>query len=291
MLNLHNILLCMNINFRKWKTNPRIYIVLVILFVFHLYGYEGYKQMAEYFDVPISPWVFPFFFAFPIIMFLLGAVPMLLYSEAPFTDHHAPFIIIRIERQSWIIGQILYIILSSFIYTIVSVIISILSLIPEVSFSTDWGPVLWTLAQNPKVRNDAGVNITVPGIDLLNNMSAIEAMIFAILLYWLVAAFLGITILCFNILFKRGFGVIISAILTCVSVFSSMIGTLRFGSIFLWFSPVSWANLYSLALYKTDTRPPIWYAFTVLIASILIMSVISVIAFCKKDLDFEKGEY
>lgn len=291
MDNFHNMLLCMNNNFKKWKNSPRIYVILIILVIFHFYGFDGYRKISEFLEVPISPWVFPFFLLHPLMMFTFGAIPMLLYGEAPFTDHQSPFIVIRAGRQNWIIGQILYIILSSFIYTAISILISILSLVPQVRFDSEWGQVIYTMGQNADVANLAGVNIMMPGTQLINKFTSTEAMMYSFLLYWLATTFLGLIILSFNVCIKKGTGMIVAGVFTCMCYFSAIFGNIGFGKIIMYFSPVSWGNIYNISKYDGDGLPSFTYALTILISSILIMSMISVIAFCKKDLDFEKGEY
>lgn len=291
MTECSKILLSMSYNFRKWKTNPRIYIILVILVIYHFYTFRRYVQIASFLGMSVSICVFPFFFALPLMAFICGALPMLLYSEAPFTDYYAPFFVIRSGKRNWIIGQILYILLSSFIYTLVSALISILVLIPRVSFELDWGEALWTMAQNPQLAQQVGTAVIMPGEELMNAMSGGMALLYSVLLGWLVAAFLGVVILCFNVLIKKGIGMIVAGFFTGLAYFAAIFGPIIFGNAVRWFSPVSWCNLYFVKLSNDSSAPPIWYAFTVLISSILIMSIISVIAFCKKDLDFEKGEY
>ena len=293
MTDLKCILLAMSKNFRQWKYNLRIYLVLVILFVFQWYGFREYTNIAAYLGMPISLCIFPFFVGMPIDAPSFGATAMILYSEAPFADHYAPFTVIRTGRRNWIIGLFLYIIVSSLIYTLTAVLLSFVVLLPNVEFNFDWGEVMWVMARETlDLAAEVGVQYAaMPAIDLLRAMSGEMAMILSILLYWLITVFLGMIILCFNILFKKGVGLVIAGIFTGLSYFSAVFGQLSFGNAVKWVSPVCWRFLLNLKLYSTSTLPPIWYAFTVLIASILIMSVISVIAFCKKDLDFEKGEY
>lgn len=290
MDNVRSILLSMSKGFRQWKHSTRVYLVFALLLLFQWYGFREYTDIAAYLGIPMSLCIFPFFVGMPIDTSSFGAMAMILYSEAPFSDHHAPFMIIRTGRRNWVIGQILYVLLSSLVYTLVAVLLSFVVLLPDIELNFDWGQAMWTMAQNPGLAGEVGVKYAaMPAVGLLTAVSGQKAMLLSILLYWLISAFLGMIIFCFNILCTKGVGLVIAGFFAGFSYFAATFGDFVFGSIPKWFSPVCWRYLGNLEIYD-PSQPPVWYAFTVLIVSILIMSVVSVVVFCKKDLPFEKGE-
>ncbi len=293
MVSLRQIVLCMNKNFKKWKTSPRVYLLILITVVFQYSGFEGYRKIAEYLDHPINMFLFPMFFVYPIMVYIFAAFPMLLYGEAPFTDRQSPFMVIRSGRLNWILGQICYILLSSLIIAVFTAALSIVMLLPRVEFNTEWGPVMWTLAQDYSILEEAGVHVLAPTLELMQQIGPMQAMLLTVSIYWLAGAFLGTVILCFNIIVHRGFGLIVAGCIASLSYFSYAIINQNLIGLLNHISPLNWICVFRISLTpgKLSPYPTVPYVFTFFIVGILTMSVISVIAFCKKDLDFEKGEY
>lgn len=292
MDNVRSILLSMSKGFRQWKHSTRVYLVFALLLLFQWYGFREYTDIAAYLGIPMSLCIFPFFVGMPMDTSSFGAMAMILYSEAPFSDHHAPFMIIRTGRRNWVIGQILYVLLSSLVYTLVAVLLSFVVLLPNVELNFDWGRVIWTMVQNPNLLDELGVrDITWPDLDVVRAISGQKALLLSILFYWLVTVFLGMIMLFFNVISKKGVGLVLAGVFIGLSYFSASFGALVFGSAIKWFSPVCWRYIGNLGLNSNSNLPPVWYAFTILVVLILAMAVGSVVAFCKKDLPFEKGEF
>ena len=107
MANLRKVLFVSLCHFRRWPTNPRMYLLLILL--------AGYINMMLYpvrdfcaqYNVAISPWVFPYLMAEPysLLMVMLGIV--LLFCDAPFLDEEQPYVILRAGRLCWCAAQIL----------------------------------------------------------------------------------------------------------------------------------------------------------------------------------------
>lgn len=292
MGNIKSILLVINKNFRQWKRSVRIFLTFAILVIFQWYGFREYTVVSAYLGAAVSLCVFPFFVRMPIDAPSFGATALILYSEAPFIDRHTPFMVIRIGKRNWIIGQIVYLLLSSLIYTLVSVLLSFVVLLPNVELNFDWGRVIWTMVQNPNLLDELGVrDITWPDLDVVRAISGQKALLLSILFYWLVTVFLGMIMLFFNVISKKGVGLVLAGVFIGLSYFSASFGALVFGSAIKWFSPVCWRYIGNLGLNSNSNLPPVWYAFTILVVLILAMAVGSVVVFCKKDLPFEKGEF
>lgn len=293
MRNLKTVLVCARVNFRKWLTTPRFYVIFAVIIIFEYYTFAGMSKVAAHFDLNSAPWVFPFFLGNPIMFVIMGSLTTLFYCNAPFADAHTPFLIVRTGRRNWIIGQMIYIYLSSFIYTSCFFLLSILMLLPRIEFTTEWGTLLHTISKSPiEVMEQAGTIISfVPHEELLELLTPIQATALAFLLFWLVTAFVGVLICSFNIVIGRMSGIVAAGVFTSIAYFSSFLGTFSIGLWLYYLSPISWSSISYLDWYKTGAIPTPKYAIICLFVAIVILSVISVIGFCKKDLVIQKGDF
>jgi len=289
MTNLKTIWLCAQVNFRKWPISPRIYTLATIIAAFSIWVFSWISDYAEAVDVAVTPWVFPFLLTTPILFPIYGSLTMLLFCDAPFSDGHTPFLIIRTSRRNWVIGQLLYIVLAAFIYSAFFVLMSILALIPNLQFSTEWGAVLKTIAFDPSSPSKYGITaFTIIGGSVMNLFEAVPATLVSFGLFWLVSVFIGILIFFFNIVIGGASGLVAAGFFTFIAYFSIFVGSLSFGNIIYYMSPVSWAGMFNLDWSGVGQIPSPLYAIGCLVGLILLMSIISVFVFCKKDIHIQE---
>ncbi|MBS4201838.1 hypothetical protein KHA93_19725 [Bacillus sp. FJAT-49732] len=282
MNNLKVILLCSQVNFRKWLVNPRIYTLAVITIAFLSYHSLGLSKFAAEKEIAITPWVFPFL-SIPPTMQVFACFIVLLFCDAPFADRHMPFLTIRTSRRNWIIGQLIYIILASFIYTIFVCVMSAIVLIPNLQLSTGWGVLIKTLAVKPDIAPSVLVFFDE---EIIKMFSPIKAILISSGLFWLVAVFIGVLIFFFNVVIKKMSGLVASGFFIFMSFFSIIQGILIFGEWIRYLSPISWMNISYLYWngFGFATASPTFAVLCLLIA-ILLMGIISTIVFCKKDMN------
>jgi len=104
----------------------------------------------------------------------------------------------------------------------------------------------------------------------------------------LVSVFIGVLIFCFNIVIGKMSGLVASGTFIFMSYFSIYAGTLNFGPKIYYFSPYSWASMNYLNWKYTGEIPSPTYAVFCLLGAILFMSIVSVIVFCKKDINIQE---
>lgn len=288
MTNLKTIWLCAQINFRKWPVSPRMYTLAAIIAAFSIWVFSWISDYADAVGVAATPWVFPFLLTAPILIPIYGSLTMLLFCDAPFTDSHTPFLVIRTSRRNWAIGQLLYIVLAGFVYSIFFVLMSMLSLIPNIQFSADWGTVLKTIAFDPSSPSKYGITaLAIIGGSVMSMFEAIPATLISFGLFWLVSVFIGVLIFCFNVVIGGASGLIAAGFLTFLAYFSIFVGRISFGNIIYYVSPVSWGSMFNLDWGGTGQMPSPIYAVGCLVGLILLMSIISVFIFCKKDIHIQ----
>lgn len=147
------------INIKKWFTNPRIYIVgLIMGLVLFCYSYDYYKVSSEIgYGVNILGLfvsVYGGATGFPRIMTLFGSV--LLFCDAPFMDENQQFVYLRLGRKKWVTGTLIYVFVTSFIYTLYLILALALGVLPNMGISAEWGELFEVTSINSGVTK-AGI--------------------------------------------------------------------------------------------------------------------------------------
>jgi len=276
---LIKIFSCSVQNLRKWSANPRIYVLSLLLIVFLGDSILPIAHFSSAVHVPATPWVFPYLALNQKVLLLLMLGIVLLFCDAPFIDAHQPYVIIRSGKRDWLLGQIVYIMLASALYFLFIALISVMMLLPNLTFSSEWGKILGTLA-----LTDAGTqfNVALPiSYQLQLTYTPIAAMAWSLLLNWLVGTFLGLLMFVLNMRLTRELGAVVAAALVFLQYFC-----FDANGFFLWhLSPVSWASLGNLDTTHTSALPSLTYAVSVLIGLNLMLILLAVLFFRKKNID------
>ncbi len=61
-----------------------------------------------------------------------------MFCNAPFMDDQQMFVLVRTGRLRWFAGQLAYIVAANLVYFLWTALTTVLVLIPQVGFSTDW---------------------------------------------------------------------------------------------------------------------------------------------------------
>ena len=282
MANLRKVLFVSLCHFRRWPTNPRMYLLLILL--------AGYINMMLYpvrdfcaqYNVAISPWVFPYLMAEPysLLMVMLGIV--LLFCDAPFLDEEQPYVILRAGRLCWCAAQILYMDMATIVYFLVVFLLTVVLLLPCVQFSADWGVAINTLAQTD-LGFQAGVALPFPS-EIMLRLSPLQAIGAELGMASWIGVFLGLVMFTLNALFNRGVGAIAA---TAFAVFPLFIRQTDWG--LHYFSPVSWASLVVLDFSGNTTMPSVYYAAGVLAVACATLILLDVWIVKKQNIEVIKS--
>lgn len=282
MRNMRTVLTCAHLNFKKWAVEPKIYVVFLVSALMMVWAWEGVTRYSLQVDVPVTPWGLAFSYSNTAMTVLIGCLLLLFYCNAPFADGHTPFVVIRTGRRNWILGQVVYIIESSFVYMVFNVVCMLLILSPSLSFSGDWGSVLKALANHPE--NYDG-HIYLSSWAQAQYSGPMYGLIGALFL-WLVPCFVGMVALFFNVISGRSLGVAVGGVFIFLSYFVFYVGSIFFGEGIYWISPFTWI---CPAYLSGRPRPTEMEGLCVLIVAIVMLAVGSVITVCKKDMTMQKG--
>ena len=109
---------CAGLNFRKWRVTPRLYVVAAVTLVQMLWCWIPLMQYSLSLGVPVTPWGFGFLYGSPTMLMTNSCLLLLLFCNAPFSDTHTPFVVIRTGRRNWMVGQLVYIAAASLLYVL-----------------------------------------------------------------------------------------------------------------------------------------------------------------------------
>lgn len=252
----------------QWLTNPRVISLFVLMSVFVWGDFRPISELSVMTQVRTNPLIFPFFSNNPVKQLILMAGVIFLFSDAPFINKNQPYIVIRSKRVSWVLGQILYIIIGSAIYFFVLMSVSILVLLPHATFATNgWGKIVNTLAQT-----NAGLQIKLQfGVlkKITGSYSPIGAFGISFLLNWGAACFFGLLMFAINLRLNRAYGIIVSGGI----LFFDLLVMNALSPAFYYFSPVSISRLGVLDPLGVSSFPNITYPFIFYGISIVIFSI------------------
>lgn len=281
MPNVRLVLFSALVNVKKWPVNPRIYTLIALVIAFLAYHTAGLTEFAKEQGLSLTPWILPHLMNPPVLQ-VFACLTILMFSDAPFVDRHMPFIVVRSGRKNWIFGQLVYIFVASFIYTLFIFLVSILVLVPQVKFSMDWGVVYKSLAMDYSLAPRATVFFSE---ELMNIFSPISATLISLGLIWLGAVFIGVLIFCFNIVIGHMSGLIAAGFFIFMSIFSIVHGRIVLGEWIIYISPISWMSISFIDWNGTGDflLPSVQYVLGFFIVTIIVMSVAAIKVFCKKD--------
>lgn len=276
---------CAGLNFRKWRVTPRLYVVAAVTLVQMLWCWIPLMQYSLSLGVPVTPWGFGFMYGHPTMLMTNSCLLLLLFCNAPFSDTHTPFVVIRTGRRNWMVGQLVYIAAASLLYVLYQFGLMLLILSPSLGFSWSWGSVLWQIAfsgYDPAYTGSLG-----PVKEVITQYSGLAYTLLSMLIMWLAGMLMGCLVLCFNLLSGRSLGVAISGVFCFLSYFCQYVGYTLFGGRIFWLTPMAWVYP---PILQGGRYPTVQQAILVLTVLIVGLAGLSVWACCRKDLVLQKGE-
>ena len=91
--------ICMQ-NIRKWGSNSRIKMCLIMSFLF-VYSYiSGMWKIIPLVGEKMNPWIFPFLFCWRFMKIVFMAPIVFIFCDAPFIDSNQSYVMLRTSRKS-----------------------------------------------------------------------------------------------------------------------------------------------------------------------------------------------
>lgn len=263
-------------NFRGWRGNSRIIITFCLGFILCFLLSDKAVQFArEYQTVMqiLEPFVWTFGDANSIL--LSSLLLLLLFADMPFISSGTPFYLVRIDRKTWILGQVVYIITATFLYLVFILVSTSLVCMSQSFVGNMWSETAAILGYSR-----AGKMVALPAFVKTLEMTtpyACTVTIFLLMLFY--TCFLVSVMLLFNL--KKGqLGGVVSVF--GISLFGFLLNPETIKAVFQlpdhlmyqanvaigWLSPLNHAT-YHMHNFGYDLLPRLWQTF--LIFGILIV--------------------
>lgn len=189
----------------KLTRNPRLYMIVFCNFIFLTSLMSPLRSFLRMYQLKATPFLFCFLFTHASVIFCFLAGIILLFSNAPFFDHSQMFLVIRTGKTRWALGQMIYMLLGSILYFLLLYGMSVLFLLPYLSFQNEWGSVWNTLARTD-LGVQFGVSLTVPA-NILNHFEPMELLSWTFFMGILNAMVLGLLLFFCNLFLGRMAGI------------------------------------------------------------------------------------
>lgn len=264
---------------RKWVNNPRYIILFLLLFLFCYQQFSQLNSFSKTMNTRINPLVFPFFAnTIPMqIVIMLGII--MLFCDAPFMDNQQCYLIIRSKRKAWVMGQVLYIYIASFIYFALIILWSVIILLPNATLATDgFGKVINTLAYT-NASSKINIFFTIDPVIVIR-YSPFSALCLNFFLQWTNGVLIGLILFIININYKRMLGVCVggAVVLWDITVYNFLPIKMRY------FSPVTFARLSMVDVTGISGPTPL-YTICFMIIAIVLLSFIAVASIKNKSIE------
>ena len=284
-------------DFRQWRRNPRIVLCFCLAFILcFLLSDKAVRFSRTYGSIMqiLEPFIWTFGDANSIL--LSSLLLILLFADMPFISAGTPFMLLRIDRKTWVLGQALYIVAATTVY-LLFVLLSTSFICQSRSFpGNQWSETAAILGYS-----GAGQAVALPALVKTLELSlpyACTAWIFALmLLYTLLLMFL---MLLFNLRVGQLGGVI--GVLS-FSLYGFLLNPKTIQTIFQipdewmykanvavgWLSPLNQAT-YHMHNFGYDLLPKLWQTVAIFLALIALLFLLSLHAVRRYNFSFTGTE-
>ncbi len=280
MSDIKNALIVASYNFKGWKYNPRVYITFALEFILCFLLTERAVGYAQDFGTTLQvfePFIWTFGDSNSIL--LSSLLLFLLFCDIPNVDCGVPFYLMRMNRRSWLFGQILYLISATFLYMVFT-LISTCVLCARMSFIGN----LWSDTSIALYHSNLSDDLILP-----SSMKAMEQMypyqsmiiIFGLMLLYMLA--LTMIIFVFSIWKSQRAGVVSGFVFSLygyimspsmLALFSKSENQTVLNVISAWLSPLQQAT-YHMHNFGFDLLPRLWQTYLIFGFIIIALIIIS----------------
>ena len=199
---------------------------------------------------------------------------LVIISGAPFLDAQQPYLLLRCGRYRWCVGQMLYLLEMSVLYTMWLFLVCLLTLAGHWTWDLQWDIVFRSLARQSSLGITYGVYLYMP-VQLQTAYTLPQAFWGTFCLTACLYCFLGMFVFLLNLLTGGNWGVYVAGGFVMMGL-TANVSLLPFWTYYL--SPFALANLNMLDPYGTSVLPSLTYANTFFLAGLFFMAAGSLLA-------------
>lgn len=292
MCKVRQIVLAAFANFRRWRRNPQMVLAFCLAFILCFLLSDKVIRFSEKHDTLLQmaePFIWTFGDAVSVLV--ISLILLLIFSDMPNLGNEVPLFLIRMNRRIWMLGQILYLVLSTLLFMIF-ILLSNCVLAGGRAYLAN----LWSHTAAILGYSNIGSELYIPSFVKVMELSfPYECMlhIFGLMLGY--AVLLSSLILYLNlwrenggtiggILFS-GLGVVLNPTLIAewlgISMEQMKVANILFG----WISPLNHATYY-MHNFGYDNLPKLWVSYVFFIVGSLLFFCLSMIRIKKYSFHF-----
>lgn len=206
---LNKLLRVCSFHLRQALEQPKTLLILLLEAIFIYSTVRPVTSFAMTMGMKTGPWAFPHLTGDFICQLVIICGLIFALCDAPFENGAHMYIQSRAGEIAWASGTCAYIAVLSFLYLLCILIVSMVALLPQLNFGTEWGKIWGTLARTT-AGIQYGLSLSVSDY-IIGAYSPIEATITAFLLEWACCVWLGLIIYLFNRMSGTPLGCFIAA--------------------------------------------------------------------------------
>lgn len=249
---------------RQFFKDSKFIVVLLFSFLFLFVYITPLRQEAALSDYGITPYILPLIYDMNTMY--MAFVMILLVCDAPFIQKNQLFVNVRAGMASSFIGKVIYLFFISVILQVVQFLISIIMLIPYISFSDNWGYILTKVVSEgfsePVIYSGFAARISV-----MEEYTGLEALAGQVLLNISFTFLMGMAAFFLNGIIKKYLGPIV---LIFIAIFDSIINAAGF-----WVGDIY--KLYDYSLIRFIKLSAVNESNRTIMQNVIIMWVISAV--------------
>jgi hypothetical protein len=245
----------------------RFWLPFILTMTVFYWSIEPIYNFITAYDLPINAvyWIFLFTTTPNQLIYFLGVA--ILFSDLPFKDDQQPFLLIRTGKMRWIMSQMIYIVISCFVYLLITILFSLIMVFPKIGFNfTSWGKIISTIAST-SLDSEFGI-MSVISPDIVNKLSPLQAGLYTFGSVMLISVGICLLIFTVNLRFNTRSGAAFAFIPLFFALFAPMAnGTWIYG-----FSPVTWSSINATNIYSAYNPgiPRIFISLTLIVAVFVV---------------------
>lgn len=280
---IHTVLQMAFYNFRLWKGNVRVITTFILAFILCFFLTDKLIMFAEenHTTLQITE-AFIWTFGDSNSILLTSILLLLLFADLPFLTTAVPFFLFRGSRVQWVIGQILYIGMATFLY-LAFIFFSTCMLSMKLSYvKNSWSKTAATLAYS-----GGGKEMKLPVEKKILEMSRPCETVITIFLLLLLYALVMMFIMLFLHIWKGRLVALVGTFLFCIYGVllnpENIQKILNLPEAFYykarvglgWISPLNHAT-YSMHNFGYDKLPVIGESFAIFLGELIILTILTI---------------
>ncbi len=264
-------------NILSWAQNYRMIMLVLLLFV-NLAQYctelNSYSEDlgAKINGFGILPMLYNINNGLTIRLIIqLGIV--LMFSNAPFKNNDSLFCVMRTGYARWCVGELMYIVSASFIYTVSLFLMTNILCVKNLTYSLKWGRMFSSMKMSHTFVFKSPQKI-------LLQYTPLEALLHTMLLIFLLSVFFGLLIFLMSSLVGRSSGVILASAVVMLGLMPG--GFTQMPALVSKLSPCSFTQLGLVDKLGISAYPSLSYAYTAFIILIVALFSANIVIYSNK---------